>query len=164
MGTLRPLTTVDVPRVLEIQASAYEPHLLESADVFMAKIAAHPRHCLGWEDDRGLLGAYVIAFPMAATASVGLHETEPRPVASRGASPILYVHDMAVDPILHATGIGGLVAHELIELARAGGQLIVELVAIESAAAFWERQGFVVTGDAVYPGYGPGARKMRLKV
>lgn len=164
MGTLRRLTTDDIARVLEIQAAAYAPHLLETAEVFAAKITAHPAYCLGHETAEGKLSGYVVAMAMASTESVGLHETDPRPNVGNGAAPVLYIHDMAVDPAAHESGAGSAMLRELESTGRTKGQTVIELVAIESAVSFWERHGFVATGDDVYAGYGPGARKMRRAV
>ena len=161
MGRLRRLTDDDIPRILEIQAAAYAPHLLETGEVFAAKIAAHSPYCLGHEDDDGSLSGYAIALPMATTSSVGLHETDPRAVTLPGAAPILYVHDMAVDPSAHARGTGRTMLRGLELVGRENGQSVIELVAIESAVSFWERHGFDPTDDEVFEGYGPGARKMR---
>lgn len=155
---VRQLTVGDVPAVLEIQEAAYEPHLLETGEVFASKILDVPGYCLGAEDTDGSLVAYVIAFPMSETASVGLHETGARVAA--GEAPILYIHDTAVFPHVHGTGIAGALVGALESVGRTNGQTVIELVAIESAISYWERHGFVVTDGDVYSGYGPGARKM----
>lgn len=158
---VRKLNQADVPRILEIQAAAYEPHLLEVGGVFAAKIGAHPDHSLGVEGPDGVLIAYVIAFPMSSTASVGLHETDPRETDPQGDAPVLYVHDMAVHPDAHGSGAGTALLRALEALGAERGQTVIELVAIEPAVGFWRRRGFTATDDEVYPGYGPGARKMR---
>lgn len=161
----RPLTSQDVSRILEIQSAAYAPHLLENGDVFAAKIESAPRHCVGALDRTGELIAYVIAFPMGHSASVGLHETAARAsITEDGESPILYIHDLAVHPDAHGSGAGTAILTELVNIARAGGQSVFELVAIESAVGFWKHRGFAVVDAEVYPGYGPGARKMRRAV
>ena len=159
---VRNLSIRDVPRILEIQSAAYRPDLLETAEVFASKIESAPGWCLGVDGDEGRLVAYVIAFPMSLTASVGLHETGTR--ATSGDTPILYVHDMAVDPMAHGTGVGSAVLGALENGARKNGQSVIELVAIESAVTFWETKGFEVVDADVYEGYGPGARKMRRLV
>ena len=162
--TVRDLDQGDIPRVLEIQAAAYGPHLLEDGDVFAAKIRDHAGWCLGAQDTTGLLGAYVISFPMVTTASVGLHETGGRGLAHGEHAPILYIHDLAVDPAVHGTGAGTLLLGTLESLGRAYGQSVIELVAIESAVRFWLGRGFQTTDDEVYAGYGEGARKMRRPI
>ena len=164
MRSIRRLTIDDIPRVLEIQAAAYAPHLLEAGEVFAAKIRSHPGWCLGSASDDGVLAAYVITFPMSSTESVGLHETATRSVVADGECPILYIHDMAVHPSFQANGHGGRMLHALEDLARRSGQTVIEMVAIESAVSFWERNGFNATDDEVYTGYGHGARKMRRTV
>lgn len=151
-------------RILEIQAAAYAPHLLEAADVFESRIAEHPSGCLGAEGEDGVLSAYVIAFPMTATRSVGLHEAGTPPVTEGVTAPILYVHDLAVHPSVHGSGFGAALVRALELLACRNGQTVIELVAIGSAVPFWEHNGFVATDDDVYAGYGPDARKMRRAV
>ena len=156
---VRRLRAVDVPRILQIQEAAYAPQLLEEGDVFEAKLSDAPDYCLGVENPGGELLAYVIAFPMNKTASIGLHEDTTTQVNVNG--PILYIHDMAVHPSAHGTGIGRALLCDLESTGRGNGQETIELVAIESAVGYWAGHGFEETDDPVYEGYGPGACKMR---
>ena len=156
---VRRLRAVDVPRILQIQGAAYASHLLEEGDVFEDKLSDAPDYCLGVEQPGGELLAYVIALPMNKTASIGLHEETTSQVDVNG--PILYVHDMAVHPRAHGTGMGRALLDALESVGRGNGQETIELVAIESAVGYWAGHGFEKTDDAVFEGYGPGARKMR---
>lgn len=161
---VRRLTLDDVPRILDIQRAAYASHLLEEADVFATKITSSPLHCVGVVDPSDELVAYVIAFPMEKSASVGLHETVARSGDRETVMPILYIHDLAVHPDAHGTGVGTVILTALESIGRDGGQTVIELVAIESALRFWERRGFRVIDAEVFEGYGAGARKMRRSV
>lgn len=156
---VRPLVVDDVPAILRIQESAYAPHLLETGDVFAAKVGDAPQYCLGAQGTEGDLVGYVIAFPMSGTASIGLHEPPSR--FSDATGPVLYIHDMAVHPSAHGTGVGRALLAGLQAVGRAAGQDFIELVAIESAVSYWAGHDFESTSDDVYEGYGPGARKMR---
>ena len=159
MISTRQLRWSDLDRILEIQAAAYPSNLLETGDVFVSKIEHAPEWCLGADGDDGRLVAYVIAFPMSSTVSVGLHEMGIRATADE--MPILYIHDMAVDPAAHGSGVGSAILDALKSAAHANGHVVIELVAIEGAISFWETKGFEVVDAEVYEGYGPGARKMR---
>ena len=156
---VRLLRPGDIENVLEIQAASYTPQLLEDGDVFLAKIGDAPDYCIGAVGASGQLVAYVIAFPMTGTASIGLHE-QPSDLSDLS-GPILYIHDMAVHPSVQGRGIGRVLLGELESVGRGNGQRVIELVAIESAVGYWSAHGFGETDDAVYDGYGPGARKMR---
>lgn len=159
INNVRRLCAADVPRVLEIQEAAYAPHLLEDGHVFAAKLSDAPDYCLGAEHPGGELLAYVIAFPMSKTASVGLHESPSGLSDMNG--PILYIHDMAVHPRAHGMGMGRVLLAALESVGQGNGQETIELVAIESAVGYWAAHGFEETDDAVYEGYGQNARKMR---
>ena len=77
----------------------------------------------------------------------------------------MYLHDLALDPAVRGGGWSRPIIERLARDARAAGWPALTLVAVNGAAPFWERHGFIVVqapGMAEkLAGYGPDARYMR---
>jgi len=128
----------DVPAVMAVQAACYGEHLLEPAGVLHDRLLAAADTC--WVALRGdRVCAYLAAYRSrlgAVTALNGPFKPAPSP-------DTLYLHDLAVHPELHGSGLGGRLVDGLMALARHEGLRWSALVAVQGAAPFWQRQGYV---------------------
>ena len=76
----------------------------------------------------------------------------------------MYLHDLAIAPTARGGGWSRPIVERLAREARASGWPALTLVAVNDAAPFWERHGFVVADPPgmaeKLAGYGPDARYM----
>lgn len=158
-AVLRPLSSDDLPALLQIQLACYGPGFIESADVYARRLASPVNCSLGCELD-GQLCAYLAAYRSVQGKVTPLHGDF---LVSPVVPDTLYVHDMAVAPTQGGQGI----AHALLELlfaqGRAAGLHHSALVSVQGTQAYWARHGYVAQplGDAgeelQLSGYGGGA-------
>jgi GNAT superfamily N-acetyltransferase len=156
--TMRRLQVADVDDIMRIQLLCYGPNYLESRASFEVKIAAS-ESCFGaFEGDR-MLG-YAIAFPWTRGRPVPLScEVLEVPTVP----DCFYMHDVAIDPVTHHRGLGARFVEIMLGEAGRLGLGSIELVAVQSAATYWERFGFEpIDGDVA--DYGPEAVRMRLSL
>lgn len=140
---LRALQPGDVADVLHIQAQCYGSDFVEGAQVFTRRLqAAH--HC-SWAAAQGeKVVAYLAAYwsrPGKITPLQGDFE------AMAGAN-VLYLHDMAVLPAWAGQGIAAQLLQAAVSQARGRGVQRAALVAVQGAASYWERRGFVASAPA----------------
>ncbi|KAF1044070.1 MAG: hypothetical protein GAK38_03689 [Xylophilus sp.] len=147
-----------------MQAACYGSSLREPDDVWQARLARTAAHWRVAVDEGGALHAYLAAYPSVPGAVTPLHGAF-SPARDAGT---LYLHDLAVHPDHAGRGLGQALVAALLAQARDGGVRQAALVAVEGAAAFWERQGFAAqpAADAAMraalAGYGEGALYMVL--
>jgi GNAT superfamily N-acetyltransferase len=150
----------DIPAALALQAAIYPPFLVEPEPAFVSRMRLAANYCLAAAVNDTLVG-YLLAH--------GWRSGSPPPVGAVLADgvpgEILFIHDLAVAPMMRGAGVG----HALLDRAGAAatrdGLVQAELIAVEGAADFWHRQGFVEPGtpDALHAkvaAYGPAARWM----
>ncbi|ARN23691.1 GNAT family N-acetyltransferase [Piscinibacter gummiphilus] len=127
----------DVPAVMAVQAACYGEHLLEPAGVLHDRLVAAADTC--WVALRGdRVCAYLAAYRSrlgAVTALNGPFKPVPSP-------DTLYLHDLAVHPDAHGSGLGGRLVDGLMVLARREGLRWSALVAVQGATSFWRRHGY----------------------
>ena len=79
---------------------------------------------------------------------------------------VMYLHDLAIDPSVRGGGWSRPIVERLVQAARAAGWPALTLVAVNDAAPFWERHGFVVADPpgmaGKLAGYGPDARPYEI--
>ncbi|WP_245824708.1 GNAT family N-acetyltransferase [Sphingomonas azotifigens] len=158
--TLRPMQPDDLAQALVLQEQVYPAFLVEPAEAFASRLAVAAPYCLVAERDGVLLG-YLLAhgWPCETPPPVGA-VLDP---AQRGDT--LFLHDLAVAAAGRGGGIGEALVARAFALAAANGLRRAELIAVEGAAAYWERLGFlpVPTSPALaakVAGYGTTARWM----
>lgn len=156
----RAMTADDLDAVAAIAAVAFPDHF-EGRDCFANRLALNPSGCFVLADGAGPPRGYLVAYPWTADAAPALDtliETIPDDAS------VIYLHDLALDPAVRGGGWSRPIVERLADESRAAGWPALTLVAVNDAAPFWERHGFVVTdpqGMAVkLAGYGPGARFM----
>lgn len=154
----------DLPAALDIQAQTYPAFLVEEADAFRSRIDLSASYCLAAKHGGDLLG-YVLAHGWRSQSppSVGTVLADGVP------GEVLFIHDLAVAPARHGLGVGHRLIARAFELAFQDGLRRAELIAVEGAADYWRRLGFVeeaVSGElrAKVGTYGPLARWMTRQI
>ena len=137
MAALRPMTADDLPAVLALQAQGYPPALHDAAPAFLSRMAMAPAMNLVAWDHAGLSG-YLVSHAWISGS--------PPPVDTVLSPPhspqCWYVHDLSVGPQARGTGLAQALIAAGAAAARAAGLGVSELVAVEGAAPFWEKQGW----------------------
>ncbi len=135
--TLRVMRLADIGAVLNLQAAAYTPDLLEDEATLRARWAQCPD--TAWVACRAeQVCAYLVAYPslLGALTPLGAH------FAPAPSPDCLYLHDLAVSPALAGRGVGKqLVAHACSVAASAGWRYSA-LVAVQGSVRFWHGQGY----------------------
>jgi ribosomal protein S18 acetylase RimI-like enzyme len=130
----------------------------ERDEVFAERIALCPAGCRVYGAGEAVAG-YVISHPWPRSAPPALG-------ALVGALPpdsdSWFIHDLALAPEARGAGVVASVLEEL--EAAAQGFPAMSLVAVEAAADYWRRRGYVDRSTPVMAaklaGYGPGALYM----
>jgi GNAT superfamily N-acetyltransferase len=157
---IRALEPSDLPAALALQAAVYPAFLVEPEDAFVSRLRLSGSYCLA-----ALSGAVLVAYLLAH----GWRSESPPPVGAMlsdgGASDVLFIHDLAVSPAGRGTGVGRALVDRAFAAAARDGLTRAELIAVEGAASFWQRLGFVEAGGptalrAKVAAYGPDARWM----
>ena len=158
--TWRPMTAADLDAVVDIAAVGFPDHI-EGRDCFENRLALNPAGCFVLAVGDGPAKGYLIAYPWRAGDAPALNTLIE---AIPDDASVMYLHDLALDPMVRGGGWSRAIVERLAQDARAAGWRTLTLVAVNDAAPFWERHGF----EGVDPpgmadklaGYGPGARYM----
>ncbi|KHL24918.1 acetyltransferase [Croceibacterium mercuriale] len=158
------LGPADLPAALRIQSAAYPPFLLEDDRAFLSRIDLSVSLCLAARRGGELLG-YLLAhgWPHGSPAAVGTVLANDQP------SEVLFIHDLAMASSGRGAGIGRSLVMRAFALAAEDGLRRAELIAVEGAAEYWRRLGFVeeaVAGElqAKLHAYGKLARWMTREI
>lgn len=138
--SVRPMRPDDLPAVLAVQAITYASVMHESAATLASRLHLSPDTCQVAQVSEGKVAGYL--FTHAWT--VGLPPALDMPLADLPAQPdCWYIHDLALHPSLHGQGA----ARALYEAARQAASAWMlphsALVAVQDAAPFWQRFGYV---------------------
>ena len=159
---IRRLTLDDVDAVCEVQRHAYRDDYLESAESFVAKIAAAPETCFGAfaRSDNGdhLMVGYLICLPCDVDFEMPL-DAAPHGVLPLAEARSVYVHDLAVRRDRQGQQVGDLLWAALGEAVRHSAIVQFALVSVQNSTAYWQARGFSMVGPAP-AGYGDEAVKM----
>ncbi|MGI8432934.1 MAG: GNAT family N-acetyltransferase [Chthoniobacterales bacterium] len=109
----------------------------------------------------GMTAGYLIAYPSLADDPPSLNIL----LDALPADPaVMYLHDLALHPDARGAGRAAEIIEHLVEITRAAGLPAIALVAVNHAAAFWERHEFEVRETPALrrklASYGPDARYM----
>lgn len=141
-----------------LQQLVYAAMFLETFDSFAVKIAAGPETSFGaWFDGR--LVGYLVAVPLARDEPLSLNSTQIQPTPMDEAQ-VLYIHDLAVHPDRHKTGLGSVLLVHLYEAATRYGIEAYSLVAVQNSSGYWAQRGFTPQEGSPAIGYGPDAVRM----
>ncbi len=164
------MLAADLPAVLAVQEACYGHDLIEPADALASRLVLSPTTC--WvacvADRPQHLAAYLFTHPWPADSLPPLAMPLPG-LPDDGRERVWFIHDMAVAPV----GRGSGVALRLYDAARAAaaraGLRTSRLIAVQSAASWWERLGYApVPAAQTQPcvaklaAYGPEAVLMEL--
>lgn len=156
----RPMTAADLDAVAAIAVIGFPDHF-EGRDLFENRLALHPSGCFVLADGQGEAKGYMVAYPWRADAAPTLNTLIE---AIPDDASVIYLHDMALHPDARGGGHPGRVIAQLVEASRAAGWPAIALVAVNDAAPFWARHGFVVRQTpemaAKLASYGSDARYM----
>lgn len=156
----RSMTQADLDGVVEVARLSFPNHPEERA-CFANRLALHPRGCFVLGDEDGGVFGYLAAYPWTRGSAPALNALIP---ALPEAADLVYLHDLALRPDARGAGHARPVVEQLAKQARSDGWPALALVAVNDAAAFWERLGFVAETPpdmaGKLAGYGPDARYM----
>lgn len=157
----RAMTAADLDAVVVLAAVGFPDHF-EGRDCFENRLALDPGGCFVLADrEKGPARGYLVAYPWTAGAAPALNTLIE---AIPGDASVIYLHDLVLDPTVRGAGMARLIIEQLAQNARLAGWPALALVAVNDAAAFWERHGFSVvspTGMAdKLASYGADARYM----
>jgi len=156
----RAMTAADLDAVAAIAAIGFPDHF-EGGDCFENRLALNPAGCFVLAGEDRAPRGYLVAYPWAADAAPALNTLIP---AIPDEAAVMYLHDLAIDPAARSGGWSRPIVERLAQDARAAGWPALTLVAVNDAAPFWERHGFVIADPPgmadKLAGYGEGARYM----
>lgn len=162
--SIKVLARHDLRAVLDIQAQTYPTFLVEEESVFLNRINLRTSYCLAAKHGDELLG-YLLAH--------GWSRQSPPPLGSLLAdgvpSEVLFIHDLAVSSEKRGLRVGQRLIARAFALATHDGLCSAELIAVEGAANYWRRLGFVeeaVSGELLkkLETYGSLARWMKREI
>ncbi|QYY31325.1 MULTISPECIES: GNAT family N-acetyltransferase [Cupriavidus] len=168
---LRRMTAADLPGVLRVQAECYRSDLLEGTEAFASRLALSPATCwvaTSW-DDRAALAAYLFthSWPQGSLPPLNGVLLQSAHDVTDTATLTWFVHDMAVAPAGRGGGLAMRLYEAALQSALDGGLRHSRLIAVQSAAPWWRRVGYVPVvaqaGSAYVEklaDYGPGAMMM----
>ncbi|HET6537886.1 MAG TPA: GNAT family N-acetyltransferase [Sphingopyxis sp.] len=156
----RPMVKADLDGVVDVARTAFPDHFEDRA-CFAERLELYPQGCFVLERDARKIAGYLIIYPWLASSAPPLNIL----IGSLPASPqLLYLHDLAIHPSARGLGLTNSIIHQIAEQAKGEGWEKIALVAVNEAAAFWGKQGFVVSDDPAMAeklaSYGDDARYM----
>ncbi|MDO9077960.1 MAG: GNAT family N-acetyltransferase [Brevundimonas sp.] len=154
------MTAADLDAVAAVAAVGFPDHF-EGRDCFQNRLALNPAGCFVLAGEDGRPRGYLVAYPWTENAAPALNTLID---AIPDAASVMYLHDLALDPVVRGGGWSRPIVERLAQDARAAGWPALTLVAVNDAAPFWERHGFVIADPPgmadKLAGYGPDARYM----
>lgn len=156
----RAMTTADLDAVAAIAAVGFPDHF-EGRDCFENRLALNPSGCFVLAGEAGAPSGYLVAYPWTRDGAPALNTLI---AAIPDDAAVMYLHDLAIDPAVRGGGWSRPIVERLADEARAAGWPALTLVAVNDAAPFWARHGFVAAAPPgmadKLAGYGPDARYM----
>lgn len=128
----------DLPAALNIQAETYPTFLIEDEGTFLSRVNLPASYCLAAKYENELLG-YLLAHSWSRQSPPPLRSLLPGHVPSE----VLFIHDLAVSSAKRGLMVGKRLVTRAFELAAQDGLRSAELIAVEGAADYWRRLGFV---------------------
>lgn len=133
----RLMCTDDLVAVLQIQSEAYVADMVESAEVFAARLAQAPDTAWVVEGAQGvcgyLMGYLSIVGSVTPLGSDFFHKPD---------GDHLYLHDLAISPSAVGCGLGPLLVNHALQQVAERRLSGAALVSVQDSRGFWERLGF----------------------
>jgi len=156
----RAMTAADLDAVAAVAAIGFPDHF-EGRDCFENRLVLNPAGCFVLAGEDGAAHGYLVAYPWTENAAPSLNTLI---AAIPDNAAVMYLHDLALDPAVRGRGWSRTIVERLAQDARAAGWPALALVAVNGAAPFWERHGFVIADPPgmadKLAGYGADARYM----
>ena len=136
----REIEQADWPTILRIQSEVYYAFTPESEAVMRSKATHGPLTSFVAVDQNAAIVAYCLAHPYPANRAAVLGRDDPLPMTP---TDNLYVHDLAVQKASAGRGVAHTLFNHLASTARLKGYRTMSLVAVQQAASFWRKLGFI---------------------
>lgn len=154
------MTEADLDAVAALAVIAFPDHF-EGRPCFANRLALYPAGCFVRARDHESPLGYLIAYPWLADDAPALNIL----LDALPAEPaVMYLHDLALHPDARGAGHAATIIAHLAEEAGAAGWPAIALIAVNNAAAFWQRHEFKVRETPALrqklASYGPDARYM----
>lgn len=155
---IRAITPADWSAILDVQQQCYPDVINESQDVLQRKQQLASDSCFIMHTSAPVQG-YCFAHPWQLGQPPKLNQLIPLPITAN----TLYVHDVAVAKHAQGLGLAAEALYHLRDLALKQQLGSLSLVAVNGAASYWQRFGFVSQplADAL-SSYGDNAEYMVL--
>lgn len=144
---VRAMLASDIPAVMRIQAECYPPAMLESEEVFRARLALTPATCWIWAPTPNDAAAYLFGYPSNKDAIT--------PLGARfklaSAPDCLYLHDLAVAPGARGQRAANQLVAAALDHARVENFDWSALVSVQRSQAFWSSLGYAAVEVAHSP-------------
>lgn len=135
---VRAMLASDIPAVMRIQAACYPPSMLESEEVFRARLALTPATCWIWSPAPDSAAAYLFSYPSNKDAITPLGAC----FKLAAAPDCLYLHDLAVAPEARGQRAANALVAAALEHARAESLAWSALVSVQQSQRFWGSLGY----------------------
>ncbi|MFN3815856.1 GNAT family N-acetyltransferase [Brevundimonas sp.] len=135
----RPMTDADLDGVVAVAAEAFPDHP-EDRVCFANRLGLYPAGCRILADGTGGVAGYLISYPWVLDAAPDLNALLP---GLPEAPEVFYLHDLALASRARGGGHAARGAALAVDTARAAGFSAISLTAVNNAAPFWARQGFI---------------------
>ena len=160
----RAMKAADLDAVVAIAAIGFPDHF-EGRDCFENRLALNPSGCFVLAGEGAAPQGYLVAYPWTENAAPELNALLD---GIPGDASVMYLHDLALAPEVRGGGWSRPIVERLAQDARVAGWPALTLVAVNAAAPFWERHGFVVSDPPgmadKLAGYGRDARYMMRRL
>lgn len=158
---IRPMLVADLGAVHALQCAVHSGHYHEPLSALASRLTLGPQFCFVAEQEDRVVG-YLFAHPWAGNPPA-LHEV--LTPCLTGEIDHLFMHDLAVSPMVRGASAGHRLIDAVVQKARATGWSDVRLVAVGDAREYWQRNGFgVVAGVVLHVSYGAAVLMQRRLV
>ncbi|MFJ2986540.1 GNAT family N-acetyltransferase [Collimonas sp. NPDC087041] len=138
LPVVRAMLASDIPAVMRIQAECYPPSMLESEEVFRARLALTPATCWIWSPAPDCAGAYLFSYPSRKDVITPLGAQ----FKLAAAPDCLYLHDLAVAPVARGKRAANALVAAALAHARSVGLNWSALVSVQQSQSFWGTLGY----------------------
>ncbi|PZO03457.1 MAG: GNAT family N-acetyltransferase [Alphaproteobacteria bacterium] len=154
------MTVADLDGVVDVARLSFPDHF-ESRACFENRLALSPALSFVLAGTDEAVRGYLFAYPWKGQTAPALNTLIE---AIPDDADRIYLHDLALHPIVRRGGHTRSIVERLVDQVRADGWARIALVAVNDATTFWQRMGFhAVTSpelSAKLASYGDDARYM----
>ena len=137
---IRQMLPSDIAAVAAIQDQCYGSELFEPASLLTQRLAVAPDSC--WVV-QSATRRQILSYAFSYRAVRGTVSVLASPFAPCADADVVYLHDMAVAPQARGLGLAGALLQQIVHFAQQQQLDCLALVAVQDAAPYWARHGFV---------------------